>query len=277
MATTLQDLRREVGKQLGDLLILTATDDGTDTVFYDNLRLTAPDNAYKGRNLYFTDGTALNIGSSRRVQTSVQSGGVLNLTPALPANVMTGDEAELWGIHAQGWLPGEVNDMLKVVNRNAMQNFFIPVEATVTDAFDPMTGYITLPAAITVGIFDLEYLRPAGDWSSIDRATNRGGPGYWTARGLGKIIIGGDYWLSAMNGMDVRVIGYGDGAAFEDDDDETLVNPEYMVWETVYRLLFANTERSPERSKSILPLAMQEAKIARERSRMRPQPDWQRV
>src|SRR5689334_2847087 len=117
---TLRELRRAVGARLSDLIVVVATADGSDGVFRDANRLLGGDNAYRGRWLYFTDGTPANVGESRKVTSSTSSGGVLNLTPSLPAATAEGDEAELWGVHGKGFLPGEVNDAIIAVNNDAM-------------------------------------------------------------------------------------------------------------------------------------------------------------
>jgi hypothetical protein len=167
--------------------------------------------------------------------------------------------------------------MLISVNDDAMSNNYTPITATVTAVFDRSLGYVTLPATITTGIIDLEYETPFGDWTSVDRASNRGAPGYWVTRGSGQLVIGGSYWLGNMDGMNLRVVGYGTGTPLTTDASTTTINKEFLIWETCYRLALAGLERSPELNRTRLQLFEREAKIARQRARQRGASDWVRI
>jgi hypothetical protein len=275
MSKTRKELRRMVGTRLGDYVLLTEDTGGQDTIWRDADKLLGNTNAYRGRYLYPSGGTVANLAAMRRVTSSSQ--GQVEFSPALPANNAAADEAELWGIHGEGFLPTEVNDILAEVVHDGTANFYVPVQADVTDAFDAFDRQFTVPATITIGIYDVEVQDLNDDWVSVDRASNSGGSGFWVNRGLGYVTVGGDSWLSRMDGMNLRVTGYGTGTPLTTDASTTNINSEWIVYETMSRLLYMGFERNPELSRLKLPMATMKAQENRARARMRPAPDWQRV
>lgn len=280
MATSLKTLRREIGRDLSDCLVLTATTGGaSDSVFVDSHRLVAPDHAYKGRTAYVTGGTALNLGSTSRVDDSSRSTTSITLAQTLPATIQVGDEVELWGKHDEGWMPWDVNDTINAVIADGADHFYVPIEATVTDPFDTDTRQITIPATITKGVISLSYYDDDDDlWYPIwERAASPGMPGYWVNRGLGTIDIAGDRWAADLDGLDIKILGYGIPPALEDDTDETELNKEWVVRESIRRLLEQAWERKPEVVRQRLPGATRAAEIARQRALMRPAGSWVRV
>jgi len=271
-----KSLRREIGRELGQCIVLTA-ESGTDTTLVDRSRLTYPNNAYKGRTLYFTGGTAGNIGETRTVIASTQSSGQIEWSEALPAAVAAADEAELWGMHGEGVEPWEVNDMINTVVLDVGYNYGTPVTAAVAAAFDYEDPEITIPAAVTRMIYSLQYQPDGTDlWLEVDRATSPGGAGYWVNRGLGTITVGGDYWLSELDDLDLQIVGDSFQTALASDAATTAVPKEYLVAEVCARLCLAMLERSPELARARLQVFSQRAIMAKQRM-PRQQPDAQRV
>lgn len=274
---TKKELRREIGRELGQCVVLTA-DGGTDTTFIDRSRLTHPNNAYKGRTIYFTGGTADNIGETRDIVSSTRSTATIEWSTALPASVAADDEAELWGVHGQGVEPWEVDDMISTVVVDAGYNFGIPATAAVSAAFDAEDPEITIPAAITRFVYSLQYQPDGTDiWLEVDRATSPGGAGYWVNRGLGTITVGGDYWLSELDGLDLQVVGDAYPTALANDASTTTMPKEYLVAECCARLSLLMLERNPEFARPRVQIFMQRSAMNKPRLRQRSQPDAQRV
>lgn len=280
MATSLKNLRREIGRELTDCLVLTATTGAaSDSVFVDANRLVAPDHAYKGRTAYVTGGTAGNLLATRRVDDSSRTTTSITLTRALPSTIQVGDEIELWGKHDEGWMPWDVNDTINAVIADAADHFFIPVEATVTLPFDTDTRQIAIPATITKGIYAISYQDDDDDlWYPVwERAAAPGMPGFWVNRGLGTIDVAGERWAADLDGLSLKVHGYGALPSLSIDADTTTVNKEWVVRESVRRLLEQAWERKPDVVRQRLPGATRAAEIARQRALMRPAGSWVRV
>lgn len=281
ITTTRKLIRREIGRELRDCDIVVATG-GTDTIFIDPDKLNSPSNAYKGRTIYFTGGSVDNIGLVRAVTASSPSTRSVEWTTALPATVTADDEAELWGRHGQGFTPWEVNDVIRNVHLDGCYNFFVPVSANVSAAFDAESKTITIPATFTKGIYRLQYL-PDSDyttWDDVDPATDPGGSGWWVERGLRTISIGGSHWLDALDGTTLRLHGYGVEAELDDDADTTGLNKEWIVTESMRRLVSSSMHgqvRSGESDRSTYQDLVRRSEIARQRAIMRPHPNWQRV
>lgn len=273
-------IRREIGRELTDCIVLTATTGGaSDSVFVDHNRLVAPDHAYKGRTAYVTAGTSANLLETRRVDDSSRTSTSITLTRALPATIQLGDEIEIWGKHDEGWMPWDVNDTINAVIADGADHFFVPIEATVDDAFDTDTRQIAIPSTITKGVLGLSYYDDDADlWYPIwERAAGPGMSGYWVNRGLGTIDIAGERWAADLDGLSIKIMGYGIPAPLEDDTDEVSINKEWVVRESIRRLLEQAWERKPEVVRQRLPGATRAAEIARQRALMRPAGSWVRV
>lgn len=280
LAKSLQAIRREIGKDLGDFLLVTATAGNvSDSVWVDDDHLVGAEHAYRGRTLYVTAGTAGNLLEIRRVDDSSKTGTSLTLVRPLPSTIQISDEAELWGVHTEGWQPWEVNDTINNVIEDAGSHFFIPILASVTDAFDPDTRSITIPASITKGVVSLEYQSDIDDlWYPVhEQAETLGDTGYFVNRGQRTITIGGDVWPTLLDGLSLRILGYGVPARLTSDADTTDVNKEWIVRESMRRLLNMGWERKPEFVARRINAATREAEVARERALMRPAAGWKRL
>jgi hypothetical protein len=236
---SLQRLRRDVGRRLGDLQLTTATNAGATDTWIDTVRLTDPAKAYVNRTLLITSGTAANLGEHRRVQGST-AGGTLTLQSALPAATAAGDQGELWNDRSQGWLPDLIKDILNQNIRNAAPLHLVELTSDLVGLVPvPGTGAtldagVTLPAEY-VGFYAVEYADGDGNYQPIRKQQSRGGYGFRLETN-GKLVIGGaSVW--DVNGGTVRIFGYGHPAELSDDDDTTTVNAEWLVERTRADLL----------------------------------------
>src|SRR6187402_1372138 len=143
MGSSLRDLRRAVGRQVRDLTVLTATADGLDTNLVDNRNLVSGDDIWKGRDLYFVDGTLENLGEIRRSVSSSRSDHTITWGVALPAITHQGDEVEVWNLRSKGWHPFEVNAAINDVILTADTTFNVPTYELIVDLFDMDAPTIT--------------------------------------------------------------------------------------------------------------------------------------
>src|SRR6478736_153490 len=111
---TLLELRRAVGHRTGDMVVVTATDDGTTTMLTDRNNLWLPDATCRGRLLLFVDGD--NAGEKRVITANTQSTTSVEWGVELPAAVVTGDVAEMWRKRGQGYDP--IADVNAAINTN---------------------------------------------------------------------------------------------------------------------------------------------------------------
>ena len=130
--TTRQDLARLIGRRLRELILLTATSDGTDVSFVDANTLRGPDLIYRGRDIYFPT-----TGEQRRVNNSTQATSRITWGTAVTASTLTGARAELWNEDSQGVDRTMVNDAIDQALVYAQSNFWIPVVADVGDGVRP--------------------------------------------------------------------------------------------------------------------------------------------
>jgi len=100
MTISRTDLRRAVGDRLGDMIVLQPTHASSDLFsFRDVVRLAdRGDNAPSvlNRILYFSGGTASNIGHEARVSGFASSNRTISFTPECTEPVQVDDEIELW-------------------------------------------------------------------------------------------------------------------------------------------------------------------------------------
>lgn len=254
---TRKQLRRWVGEAIGDCIVLTATDDGTNQSFIDDNNLDGPNNAYNGFDLYVVGGTALNRGQRRRITSSTQSASRVNWNKPLPADTAEGDEAELWNVRGIGIKATEVNNAIDWALAAASKHVLIPIQADVTDTFDQDSPRITLPAAITRGMYQVSWTDGEDVVRTIDRANDPYDEGWYYDPASGTVIIGGSY-RSRMDGFTVTVSGFGIPASLSSDSDTTDVDPEWLVAEATRRVIAQIRIRNPEAA-GWLPPAWQES------------------
>jgi hypothetical protein len=256
-----QELRRMIGRRLPgeQFTALTATG-GSTTDFKDTENAQGPNDAYKGSELYIVSGSALNVGKTRRVQSSNQMLGQLNWGTPLPAAIGVGDNAELWNVRGVGTTAVQVNDAINDAIMMARKHAWMPIEANVSLAFDQDSPTVTLPGTITKGFFGLDFQdwQYPDKWHEIDGGGEFPRVGWWYDRGAGKIVIGG-YWANAANGRTLRVRGYGFPAVLNADTDTTSIDPEWIVTEAVRILLQKNVMKNADNERWFQPASAESA------------------
>lgn len=255
MGTSLMELRRAVGRQLGDVTVLTATQDGSDTKFFDNINLAAGDDIFRGADLYFVSGTAGNIGQLRRSTQSDRSEKSISWSVALPAPTATGDVCEMWNHRSIGFKPLDVNAAINdVISVKATPAFNVPTTAIAALPFDKDSGEVIVPNTLN-RIFMVEYKGENGKWYPIPRSNYAQGYGYYVNRGLGTVTISGPDITHHADGADIRFRGYGKLTPLVNDSDETELFAEWIIYEATASLLFQASSRDPDRERHYGPMA----------------------
>lgn len=275
MGSSLRDLRRAVGRQVRDLTVLTATADGQDTYLIDNRNLVAGDDIWKGRDLYFVDGTTENLGEIRRSIASSRSDHKISWQVALPAITHMGDEVEAWNLRSRGWHPFEVNAAINDAILTADTTFNVPTYADIAGLFNQDAPLITVPAALT-RVFAVEWQDEDGEWHTIDRANAPDQYGYYVNRGMGTISVNGTDLRYRMNGATLRLRGYGTLNQLTSDTDTTELHFNYVMLQAAAYLFFNGVDRNPQNERLYTPIASQAAE-AKQFAYKRPEPNAQNV
>lgn len=252
MGTSLRELRRAVGRLLGDVKVLTATQPGNDTKLFDNVNLVAGDDIWKGADLYFVGGTPANVGELRRTSHSSLSEKSIVWSVATPAPTDTGDEAELWNKRSIGFNPLDVNAAINdVITLKATPAFNVPVTAVAALPFAAADEEVVVPASLD-RIFMVEYKDGDGRWRAIPRSNSPNGHGYYVNRGLGTVSIVGN---ACADGSEIRFRGYGKLSPLANDLDETPLYAEWIIYEATAALLFQAAATNPDRERHYGPIA----------------------
>jgi hypothetical protein len=268
--TTLGELRRRLGYRLGDVIVATATEAGTTTTFVDEKTLRRADNAYRSWEAYISSAAiAANVGETRFVQGSTQSGGVITLQPELPGSTAYGDVIELHGSAGVGWYVAEKHAAINDAIAQAGTMGGIETTATATDLFSRDSPLVTVPSQFRF-LHHIEWLDSYGHGNSIPYAKGRNKSGWWTNRN-GEIEISGDYRESA-DGTYIRFWGHGDHVPLEAEDDATLVNATWIIAAAGYYLTTGyGQDRNPEKMRSMVADLRQEMAVwRRAATRVRP-------
>jgi hypothetical protein len=231
---SLMKIRRTLGIDLGDMILLRATDTGETTRFVDEDRLLH--GSYDGRVIYFAEGP--NAGQQRRIP--AKGGGIGYLTWGRSVNVapQIGDEAELWNLHGIGFHPTTVNEHIRSAQSKAVEYARIPIASDVAATYSYDARTIPIPDGFR-RITGLQWYHHRGEWKTVPRAPRPGAPGYWIDKATRTIEIEGIY-RQQMDLQTYRILGSGREVIMEDEYDTTLAPAEWIVAEAGKTLLMSN-------------------------------------
>ena len=232
-----RDLRRAILGELGDLTVTTATGNSGSAQWIDVDTLAFGDSGrYAGRELFVTGGTPENLGELRGISGS-NGQGTLNLTRALPAPVVEGDEAEIVNTYGGGIRIKQVHD---AINTSIMRaGVEVPIEATIGDPFSIETRTIPIPPEfVTVHTVQARYPHDATcqGWRDVRRSQPNGGDGWSVERATRSIVIGG-YTGSAAAEATIRILGTGRPKPMTSDNDISPVNAEWLLEDVSAKLM----------------------------------------
>jgi hypothetical protein len=224
------EIRQMAGMGTGDLIVARASQDGTNVQFYDDGKLLRPREEYVGRRIYFVGGTAENLGKIRRIVSASSAQGLVQWSSTLPAATQEGDIAELWGRHELGWEPDDVNRFIAQAHLEASSHFQISATAEL-GAFSASSPSLSIPSSF-VAVTGVEWydesIPHTTDWTNLDKARNRNGPGYWVDKANRTVLIAGNPRRS-LDTKTVRLRGYIKERPLEYDADVTNLNVEWIV------------------------------------------------
>ena len=247
---TLRDLRQRLGDETGDMRLLRASAaiPGTPSTFTD-ASLIGGATAFRSATLYVNRGHASNVGQERFVTAFSPTTRTLTFDPVLAAPIAVGDEAELWNRNGLGWTPTEVHRAINAAIGDAAALGGLPVVVQLTSAFVADTGSIALPLGIDA-VHEVRYLDTGTSWLPIPYAEGALAGG-WSASGYDGLleIEGGSRW--SADGATLRVTGTGRPDRLAAEDDRTTVNPEWLVFQALAKLMNMGKHRDPDRERMV--------------------------
>ena len=242
MGTTLKDLRRSIGDKTGEMTVLEATANAaSSTTFIDAVRLgERGDNAPSlvNRIGYFSGGTEANLGHEVRTTAFQSSTRTLSFTPAAPASPVVGDELELWSIADRVGSIGAIHRMVNDAIRSVRD----------------IVGTETYASAATFNAYAPTISVPA-DISEVGGVIWTDTRGYEHDVPRGDVILRGGSRRTLelrnrarrfANGRSVVVWGFSRAGSLSDDDDETEVDPEWLVESVASAMRLAQSWKSTD-------------------------------
>jgi hypothetical protein len=239
---TLGDLRRAVARKVRDLLVLTATQSGSQQSLTDEMNLVANTDYYRGSEMLVISGDAQNVGLRRRVTAS--SGDALSISwvPALPVGIQEGDVVELYN---HGSVRARITDYNNAINDAIAEAFpqnRVLLSQTLTDPFVWSVGTIDIPEPF-IWLSSVEYQWSDGQWFPIYAAKDEGYPGWSIAPNTTVLTIRGNYAASA-DGRLIRLTGYGKEMPLVLDTDRTNTDREWVVGSAAASLTVGQLDQS---------------------------------
>jgi hypothetical protein len=238
---TLRDVRRGVGDDAGEMFLLEATDASSLNTIIDEVHLAdRSDNTASllNRILYFSGGTAANLGHEARTTAFQHSTSTLAFRPDAPSIPQPGDEVELW----TNWTRfGGISAIHRMIARGIRAVGSVAGDEVWDDAvaFDRTSPSITIPTTWHE-LGGMEIQRTDGTWRTVRRED------VIPRRGLREIQLKGVGAYKANRGY-VRLWGYTKAAVPLQDDDIITVDEEWLVQNVVAALRLGSSWRASDR------------------------------
>lgn len=220
MSITRRELRRSVGRTVGDLLLVTATAAGNTTTLTDILNLGTADNSLIGRIGVVTGGTAGNLGRQVRITANTHASGTVTFVPALPQATQTGDQIEFYNERETATGPDTINEAINDAIRDVRGAYRTKVEGDETAWSYDTTAGVEIPE----------------EWNGISGVTAKDWAGLWrpipwvdiTIDTIGRkvFLANRSQWLA--DGLEVKLIGTTEPSLLTSDTDSTEIDPEYL-------------------------------------------------
>lgn len=231
MSTTLARLRRDVGEQIGDVLIGTATASGGPNSFIDNVTFVQGAQTLAGRQAIMVSGAANNLNVLRVVTGNDPATGRIDVRPPFATNPSAGNVIELYSARGGGPLVPEITRAINRAIRDAAEDNLVEVTSSPV-TYDRTAPTLTIPDT-WVGFIDAEVEHEeTGTWRSV----------HWRDldRAARTVVVGHRHQgLDALDGRQVQLRGYTVPAELTSDDATTDINPEWLVNRASYHALIA--------------------------------------
>jgi hypothetical protein len=228
---TRADYRLATMKLLGDVEELEATvASSSESDFTDELNLYKETGTLVGRMLYVTAEGA-NFGQTRRVLANDKSTSTLTLSRALPAIPAQGATAQMFNFRDQGvtlsMVHTSINHSIMMVN----DDYTVPTYEDIEDTFSYLSPVIEIPTEIKA-FAELAFQNPDTlEW--IDIPIMQRYVDQWART----VVVMGDA-LVYMDGMAVRIKGYGRPPILTDDTTDCPVDIEWLMYQTASNISF---------------------------------------
>lgn len=233
VGTSQLELIQMIADNLQDLLQITATANGAldGSTWIDALNASAVSpKSSKGSDLFVTLATGANQWRESRVLDSVTASvPTFTLTPALPEQVLAGDQADIKNLQSQGF---RHQTYVRVINQAiglSWPNHLAPLTYAPTDPFAQSAPLIAIPSNFT-HIASVSWLDTLGNWQAIAPAPfgEIGWEGWAWDPASQSIVVGGQQaWWANANA--VQITGYGKAQALALPTDKTDVDPMWIV------------------------------------------------
>lgn len=271
LTQTLAQLRNRVADRLGDRVELTATANGTTTTFIDQLWVNTATEDMKGRIMVLADS-----GEVVRVTAMNDATYTLTFTPAAASasSTNTSSVANVFNKRGKGFRPDEYKNAINNAINDAFPLGLIEVRSTIGTAYDFESPEVTVPAAMSY-VHTVEYQDDDGEWHKIMKATKYNEYGWIADATAGQIrILGGPG--SVIDGLTVRLTGYGRQDVLSADSDTCALNAEWIVARACYHLTIGGIDKD-DRYGQLAGVFMREADGLRTRIRTIKRPGTENV
>lgn len=233
---TRKEIRRLLLSQLGDLVIATATDNGTTTTFIDDITLNGEAGRYAGQHVLFTGGTPDNLGRTAVIDRSSRES-VLTFKQTLPAATQEGDEIEITNSHGMGITFDRVHQAINFTIAMARPHCQIPAMEEFPPFDDSEDNNVISLDPDFVAVEQVLYKHPiTKKWLPVLPANGPGRDGWWVDRVARQLLITGREARKA-DGCELRVYGYVRPEPLTDENDVTAIPLEWLTNRAAAHLL----------------------------------------
>lgn len=240
--TTLLQLMADIGDELGDLIVLTATADGSTTQFVSTSDMLYGDDGLNGREAWYV--TAVNAGntSTRRLVTATaETTGTITVTPAWPAISKATDVVYLFNSKATGVTIPEIRRKINQLIRRVRSELALAVADTPA-TFSLTSPTINIPTAWDY-LLGLQVEQPpasSGLWTNW-KGEEPYEINFWDTP---KTVTIKHRFRTTLNARRVRLIGGNDLTELTLDTDTTTVPAAWLAKTAAYELLEAAYARA---------------------------------
>jgi hypothetical protein len=217
-------------KLLGDVEELEATTASAgDSTFTDELNLFKEDGTLVGRMLYVTSGA--NLGQTRRVLSNEKASSTITLSRAFSTNIAQGVTAQLYNFRDQGVSLSMIHTAINHSLMMVADDYTIPVAEDIEGSFSYLSPVIEIPTTIKA-FAEVAFQDPdSSEWIVIPIMQR------YVDQWARTVTITGDA-LSYMDGMAIRVLGYGRPPILTNDTTECPVDLEWLMYQTASNVAF---------------------------------------
>lgn len=268
MSTTLRELRRAVGRTVGEGLTAEATSAGSTTSIVDAIHFGAADSSHAGRVGIVSEGTAGNLGRYVRITSTDRTATSATFTPALPVATATGDIIEFYNERETGVTPKVLVDHINDAIRSVGFGNLTRAESGELDWSSDSTDGLTIPAEWN-GIY-------GAVWEDFDNLWQTIPPADIELDHVNRVVFLKNLSRWNASGQSVKLLGTTDADTLSADSDTTTINFEFIRLQASASILLATARyrmNSVEARQDAQGLQAR-ADAIRPKARRRPPANW---